>query len=73
MNFMAWQAIIVDKLLGGMTNGFFIECGAFDGEFLSNSLFFELKRNWCQFHQRFFARIFCTKFGTQNSNAVFCV
>jgi hypothetical protein len=40
------QSVIVDKLLGGTQNGFFIECGAFDGEFLSNSLFFELKRNW---------------------------
>jgi hypothetical protein len=29
-----------------MSNGFFIECGAYDGEIFSNSLFFELKRNW---------------------------
>jgi hypothetical protein len=28
------------------TNGFFIESGAFDGEYLSNSLFFERFRNW---------------------------
>ena len=29
-----------------MTNGFFIECGAYDGEGYSNSLLFELERNW---------------------------
>ena len=28
------------------TNGFFVECGAGDGFFISNSLFFELYRNW---------------------------
>ena len=27
-------------------NGFFIEAGAYDGEALSNSLFYELKLNW---------------------------
>ena len=27
-------------------NGFFVESGAFDGETLSNSLLFELHRNW---------------------------
>ena len=27
-------------------NGFFIECGAHNGEQLSNSIFFELKRNY---------------------------
>ena len=27
-------------------NGFFVECGALDGEIRSNSLFFERKRNW---------------------------
>jgi len=37
---------IVDKLLGGKRNGFFIESGAFDGEALSNSLFFEVERNY---------------------------
>lgn len=26
--------------------GFFIECGAHDGEFISNTLFFERYRNW---------------------------
>jgi len=40
------QSKFVDKLLSGRQNGFFIECGAFDGEELSNSLFFELERNW---------------------------
>ena len=37
---------IIDKLLGGKQNGFYIESGALDGEYLSNSLFFELKRNF---------------------------
>ncbi len=27
-------------------NGFFIECGAYDGEGYSNTLLFELERNW---------------------------
>ena len=27
-------------------NGFFIEAGAYDGEALSNTLFFELKQRW---------------------------
>jgi len=40
------QSTFVDKLLSGRRNGFFIECGAADGEYFSNSLFFELKRNW---------------------------
>ena len=28
------------------TNGFFIECGAYDGERNSNSLFLEIERQW---------------------------
>jgi len=36
----------VDELLKRRRNGFFVECGAFDGEDLSDTLFFELKRNW---------------------------
>ena len=40
------QPVIVDKLLKGKRDGFFIESGAYDGEIYSNSLFFELKRNW---------------------------
>jgi len=36
----------VDKLLKQRRNGFFVECGAFLGEELSDTLFFELKRNW---------------------------
>jgi len=40
------QSVFVDKLLSGRRNGFFIECGAADGEIFSNSLFFELHRNW---------------------------
>jgi len=36
----------VDKLLKQRRNGFFVECGAFGGEDLSDTLFFELQRNW---------------------------
>ena len=36
----------VDQLLQQRRNGFFIECGAYGGEDLSDTLFFELKRNW---------------------------
>jgi len=39
-------AQFVDKLLNERRNGFFVECGAFTGEDLSDTLFFELKRNW---------------------------
>ena len=39
-------ALIVDELLKQRWNGFFVECGAFGGEYLSDTLFFELKRNW---------------------------
>jgi hypothetical protein len=40
------QSEIIDALLKQKENGFFIESGAFDGETLSNSLFFEKSRNW---------------------------
>ena len=33
-------------LLGGKRNGFFIESGAYDGEAQSNSLYFEIERNF---------------------------
>ena len=36
----------VDELLKRRNNGFFVECGAFGGEDLSDTLFFELNRNW---------------------------
>jgi len=36
----------VDKLLKQRRNGFFVECGAFGGEDLSDTLFFEMQRNW---------------------------
>lgn len=40
------QPQIIDELLGGKENGFFIECGAYDGEDMSNTLYLEMKRNW---------------------------
>lgn len=36
----------VDKILRNKTNGFYIECGAADGEEGTNTLYFEIKRNW---------------------------
>jgi len=40
------QAGVVDKLLKEKTKGFFIEAGALDGEFYSNTLALEVVRNW---------------------------
>ncbi|XP_023322979.1 uncharacterized protein LOC111697276 [Eurytemora carolleeae] len=41
------QPLEVDKIYNSsLFNGFFIEAGAFDGEKLSNSLLFEMERNW---------------------------
>ena len=37
---------IVDELLKQKKNGFFVECGAGDGEHFSNSLFLERDRDW---------------------------
>ena len=39
-------SLIVDGLLKRRRNGFFVECGAFRGEDLSDTLFFEVNRNW---------------------------
>ncbi|XP_037788523.1 protein Star-like [Penaeus monodon] len=41
------QSAYADKeFLHGMTNGFFVEMGAVDGEIFSNSLYFERALNW---------------------------
>ncbi|XP_013404867.1 protein Star [Lingula anatina] len=42
----AGQSTLVDEILGHRTGGFFVESGAWDGETDSNSLFFEIFRNW---------------------------
>ena len=42
--FLLIHQMIVVK--GQQTNGFFIESGAYDGEHLSNTLYFELERNY---------------------------
>lgn len=34
------------KLLGNQKSGFFVEAGAYDGERISNSLFFEKEKGW---------------------------
>jgi hypothetical protein len=40
------QSTFVDARLKGRRNGFYIESGASDGETGSNTLYFELERNW---------------------------
>lgn len=40
------QSIVMSKLMKNRTNGFFIEAGAHNGEYLSNSLYFERNLNW---------------------------
>ena len=40
------QSKLIDDYFGGKRNGFFIEAGAWNGVYLSNSLFLELERNW---------------------------
>lgn len=40
------QSQFIDSLLNKTRNGFFIESGGFDGETYSNSLFFEMERDW---------------------------
>ena len=48
LNGQANQPILIDEKIfkNRIRNGFFIEAGAYDGEFLSNTLFFELKQRW---------------------------
>ncbi|XP_013412915.1 uncharacterized protein LOC106175450 [Lingula anatina] len=40
------QSKLVDKILKQRRKGFFVESGAYDGEGHSNSLFFEISRDW---------------------------
>ena len=40
------QSKYMDSLLESKRNGFFIEAGGYDGESHSNTLFFELERDW---------------------------
>ncbi|KAF4522324.1 hypothetical protein B566_EDAN011325, partial [Ephemera danica] len=42
----AGQSKKVLELLQNKTSGFFIECGALDGEFISNTLYMERKLGW---------------------------
>ena len=48
INGQANQPILIDEKIfkNRIRNGFFIEAGAYDGEKLSNTLFFELKQSW---------------------------
>lgn len=40
------QSAYMDQLLQAKRNGFFVEAGGYDGETFSNSLYFELEREW---------------------------
>lgn len=40
------QAAVVNKVLNEMKNGFFVECGALDGETRSNTYYFERYLGW---------------------------
>jgi len=40
------QSVLINERLKGRRNGFFLEIGANNGQALSNSLFFEIERNW---------------------------
>ena len=40
------QSSYLDKIFDKKINGFFIEAGAYNGEDISNTLFFEIQRNW---------------------------
>ena len=42
----AGQTKAIMRLLRNQDNGFFVECGASDGEFLSNTLYMERFKNW---------------------------
>jgi len=42
----AGQSVAVSDLLKRKRRGFFVECGAFDGERFSNSLFLERTLDW---------------------------
>ncbi|ELU01750.1 hypothetical protein CAPTEDRAFT_195179 [Capitella teleta] len=40
------QSGFVDTLLKSKRDGFYVECGAGDGEYMSDTLYFERQRNW---------------------------
>ncbi|XP_062593698.1 uncharacterized protein LOC134255206 [Saccostrea cucullata] len=46
VDYSSGQSALVDSLLGNKEKGFYIECGAFDGESQSSSLLFERFRKW---------------------------
>ncbi|CAH1781981.1 unnamed protein product, partial [Owenia fusiformis] len=45
-DFSRGQSGLAEKLLPDVERGFFVECGALDGEGRSNSLYFERERHW---------------------------
>ncbi|XP_061167862.1 uncharacterized protein LOC133176809 [Saccostrea echinata] len=46
IDYSSGQSSLVDSLLENKERGFYIECGAFDGELQSTSLLFERYRKW---------------------------
>jgi hypothetical protein len=44
--YVSFEIFVIFSFKGGKTEGFFIESGAYEGETFSNSLLFELKRNY---------------------------
>ncbi|XP_013394563.1 protein Star [Lingula anatina] len=40
------QAQVVNTILGGKTNGFFVECGGYNGLTSSNTYYLEKEKNW---------------------------
>ena len=46
LNFQGHLNSIILEHLKGKTGGFFIECGANDGEFQSNTMYLESKMGW---------------------------
>ena len=63
--------------MGRKRNGFFIECGAADGKTFSNSLFFELSRNWTglliEANPKLYSKLTALKRRSYSINAALCL
>lgn len=46
LDYSSGQSSLVDSLLNNKENGFYVECGAYDGETQSTTLLFERYRKW---------------------------
>ena len=71
------QSKFVDKLLGQRKNGFFVECGAANGESFSNTLFLERMRGWTglliEANPEYFAELLTTRRNVYSINACLSV